>query len=293
MKPHPSMPFSDHVIYYDGVRIYYIIAGERRNTPLVFLHGAPWGTKCYEVVRELARHFFVIAPEQPGFGRSDPLRSYVNLPEQYADVIHQILTQENLDTAKPIIMAQSFGGHAAHGYLKKYPHHISYLILIDAVMPTMPVPCTWRIIWTQIILRGLGGVLLPMIPKKITRWIIKTLWRKYTLVWDAVEQYPERLRSLTYHAVASLYCSLRTQQPSMSVDYSACPVLMLWGERDGEDHTIVEGGGIAHIRIAQELYKKIKAVNPDVRFVTLKGGHTILYENPSYVIGEIRKFIKT
>ncbi len=283
------MQVYDHSIHFDGARIYYVTAGELTNKPLVFLHGAPWGMKCHDVVRELAKYFYVIAPEQPGFGRSDPLRSYVNLPEQYADVIHQILIQENLAMAKPIMMAQSFGGHAVHGYLKKYPHSIGYLILTDAVMPTMPVPRTWCIIWTQVILRTLGGTLLPLIPKMTARWIIKTLWRRYTLVWDAVEQYPVRLRSMAYHAVSSLYQSLKTGQPSMNVDYSVVPVLMLWGERDGEEHTIVEGGGIAHIRIAQELYKKIKDVNPKAQFVTFKGGHTILYENPAYVIEEIRK----
>jgi len=287
------MQLFDHATHFDGARIYYVTAGELTNNPLVFLHGAPWGTKCHDVVRELARYFYVIAPEQPGFGRSDPLSSYVNLPEQYADVIHQILVRENLDTAKPVIMAQSFGGYAAHGYLKKYPHNIGYFVLTDAVMPTMRVPRTWRIIWIQVILCGLGGILLPFISGKIRRWVIKRLWRKYALVWDAVEMYPERLRSMTHHVVSSLYQSLKTQKPSVNVDYSVCPVLMLWGERDGEEHTLVEGGGIAHIRIARELYKKIKAVNPKTQFVTLKGGHTILYENPSYVIGEIRKRIGT
>lgn len=285
------MQLLDHTIHFDGARIYYVAAGERASRPLVFLHGAPWGIKCHDVVKELARYFYVVAPEQPGFGRSDALPNLTDLPEQYAAAIQQILIQEKLDTAKPIIMAQSFGGHAAHGYLKKYPHNISYLVLTDVVMPTMPVPRTWRIIWIQIILRGLSGMLLPLIPRKITKWIIKTLWRKYTLVWDAVERHPKRLRSMTYHSVSSLYRSMRTQQPSMKVDYSVCPVIMLWGERDGEEHTIVEGGGIAHIRIAQELYKKIRDVNPRVQFVTLEGGHTILYENPSYVVGEIRKRI--
>lgn len=285
------MQLFDRTILFDDARIYYVTAGERTNQSLVFLHGAPWGAKCHDVVEELAKYFFVVAPEQPGFGRSDPLISYTNLPEQYADVIHCILIREKLDTTKPVIMAQSFGGYAAHGYLKKYPQNISWLVLTDTVMPTMPVPNTWRIIWLQIILRGLGGILLPLIPRNVAQWIIKALWRRYTLVWNAVNAYPKRLRSMTYHVVSSLWRSLRTQQPSMEVDYSVCPVIMLWGERDGEEHTIAEGGGIAHIQIAEELYKKIRAVNPGVRFVILKGGHTILYENPPYVVGEIQKLV--
>ena len=37
------MQSSDHTIYFDGARIYYITAGERWKIPIVFLHGAPWG----------------------------------------------------------------------------------------------------------------------------------------------------------------------------------------------------------------------------------------------------------
>lgn len=282
----------DNTIRFQDALIYYTTAGERAKQPLVFLHGAPWGTKSFDVVRELAKYFYVVAPEQPGFGRSDPLPDYTNLSEQYADVIHQILVEERLDAAKPIIMAQSFGGKAAHGYLKKYPENISYLVFTDAVMPTMPVPYTWRILWIQVILPLVGGTLLPWVPVLMTRWLVKNIFRRYTIVWNAVVTYPKRMRSLACHRASNVFKSWRSRCPEMQVDYSVCPILMLWGERDGEEHTIVEGGGITHIRIARELYEKIRKVNPEARFVTLRGGHTILYDNPSYVAGEIARFIK-
>lgn len=171
------MELGNHTIFFEDALVYYITAGERENRPLVFLHGAPWGIKCRDVIKELAKHFYVIAPEQPGFGRSDPLTRYTNLPLQYADVIHQIMVQEKLDAAKPIIMAQSFGGKAAHGYLKKYPENVGYLVLTDAVMPTMPVPYTWRLLWMQVILNSVGGTLLPWVPRSVTRWIVRKVYK--------------------------------------------------------------------------------------------------------------------
>jgi len=283
----------NHSTRFNGALIYYVTAGEQIKYPLVFLHGAPWGEKSWDVVRELAKHFYVIAPEQPAFGRSDPLPTYTNLPEQYADVVHYILREEKLDEAKPIIVAQSFGGNAAHGYLKKYPKNIRCLVLTDAVMPTMPIPRTWRILFQQVILSTIGGTLAPLVPRFIKRWIVKKVWHRYNIVWDALETYPKRIRSLAYNTAARIYRSQRTGKPYMEVDYSACPILMLWGERDGEEHIVAEGGGITHIKIAQKLFEEIRRVNHTAKFVTLHGGHTILYDNPPYVIGEIIQFMNS
>lgn len=287
------MKLLDHSIVYEGARVWYVTAGERTNRPLVFLHGAPWGSRCHDVVRELAKYFFVIAPEQPGFGRSDPLSVYTNLPLQYADVLHAILLQEECGAARPIICAQSFGGYAAHGYLTAYRNNISALVLIDAVMPTMPVPRTLRIIAVQGLARWLGGELVAVLPIALTQWILAVLWRKYSLVWDAMIRNPRGVRAMNRHLSSLFFTSLRTRQPIMSVDYSVCSVFLLWGKLDGEEGTLMEGGGITHIRIARALYGKIAAISPRARFVVLEGGHTVLYEDPRYVVGEIQKLIFT
>src|SRR3989344_428790 len=283
----------NHSIKFNGALIHYVTAGEQTKRPLVFLHGAPWSTKSLDVVRELAKYFYVVAPEQPAFCRSDPLPTYANLPEQYADVVHHILREEKLDKAKPIIMAQSFGGNAAHGYLKRHPRNICALVLTDAIMPTMPVPRTWRILLQQVFLVSIGGTFVPLAPRFVKRWIVKKVWRRYSIVWDALETHPKRVRALAYNTAARTLWSQLKRKPYMEVDYSTCPILMLWGELDGEERIMAEGGGITHINIARELYERIKKVNNASKFVTLRGGHTILYDNPPYVIGEIIQFMNS
>ena len=137
-----AIELHNHSTRFNGSLIHYVTAGEQTKQLFVFLHGAPWGTKSWDVVRELAKHFYVVAPEQPAFGRSDPLPIYTNLPEQYAEVVHHILREEKLDEAKPVIMAQSFGGNAAHGYLKKYPktfNFIKFLVLILWILTNLLV----------------------------------------------------------------------------------------------------------------------------------------------------------
>lgn len=281
------MEIQNHTIRFNDALIHYVTAGKREKRPFVFLHGAPWGMKSWDVVKELANYFYVISPEQPGFGRSDPLPIYKNLPEQYAEVVYYILKQEGLENAKPIILAQSFGGNAAHGYIKRYPKNISCLVLTDAVMPTMPVPRTWRIFLLQVVLSTLGGTLVPFVPRFIKKFIVKKVWHRYTIVWNSLETHPWRVQLLAYNTAVRMLHSQLTQRPYMEVDYSVCPILMLWGELDGEEHIVAEGGGITHINIAKQLFERIREINPSINFIVLRGGHTILYDDTPYVIEKI------
>ena len=117
------------------------------------------------------------------------------------------------------------------------------------------------------------------------------MWYRAPVVWDALEKHPDRLRRLVYHTTSRILQSMKTKKPSLEVDYSLCPIVMLWGERDGEEHILAEGGGSTHINIARQLYEQIRHVNSSARFLTLDGGHTILYDRPSYVIGEMNNIL--
>ena len=56
----------------DGLNIAYREAGNPANPKLVLLHGFPASSHQYrDLIRALADHFHVIAPDYPGFGLSD------------------------------------------------------------------------------------------------------------------------------------------------------------------------------------------------------------------------------
>jgi haloalkane dehalogenase len=57
-----------------GGQLHYRTAGEKANTPLLLLHQSPSSSAMYESLMEkLARDFYLIAPDTPGFGNSDSL----------------------------------------------------------------------------------------------------------------------------------------------------------------------------------------------------------------------------
>ena len=119
----------------DGALIRYRVGGNPAHETLVFLHGRP-GREFHKsrVLDVLAQDYYVIAPENPGFLRSEPLKNYVNTLEQYADVAFQTVKNEGRDTKPSIVMGQSFGGIIASFFAEKYPDHTKTLILTDSVM---------------------------------------------------------------------------------------------------------------------------------------------------------------
>lgn len=55
-------------------QIHYRHAGERSDCPLLLLHQSPSSSVMYEkLMRQLQQHFWLLAPDTPGFGASDGL----------------------------------------------------------------------------------------------------------------------------------------------------------------------------------------------------------------------------
>lgn len=58
----------------DGRQLHYRYSGERGKPALLLLHQTPSSSSMYEALMcQLPADFFVIAPDTPGFGNSDPL----------------------------------------------------------------------------------------------------------------------------------------------------------------------------------------------------------------------------
>ncbi len=59
----------------DGIAVFVREAGDPARPTLVLLHGFPSSSRRVRVLDRLADRWHVVAPDYPGFGRSDPLPS--------------------------------------------------------------------------------------------------------------------------------------------------------------------------------------------------------------------------
>lgn len=127
-----------------GCRTHMLRGGE--GPPLLYLHGANGGGAWPPFLRHLARRFEVIAPEHPGFGRSDT-------PEWF-DTIHDVAFfylsfMQALGLRGAHVVGSSLGGWIAAEVAVRSTERMASLTLIGAAgihMRGVPRPDTF--LWT-------------------------------------------------------------------------------------------------------------------------------------------------
>ena len=106
--------------------------------PLLVLHGAS-GAGWLPYMQALSARFEVIAPDHPGFGKSDEFaeaQAIDDLVYHYLDVL------DALGLSRPHVVGASFGGWIAAELAVHSPHRIGSLTLLSAAglrLPDHPV----------------------------------------------------------------------------------------------------------------------------------------------------------
>jgi pimeloyl-ACP methyl ester carboxylesterase len=126
--------------------VHWIDHGLRDAEPLLFIHG--WGLSSAafaEFFDRLARHYRVIAPDLPGFGRSPALEGPVSYAA-FADVLAALLDDLGLERAH--VAGLSMGGGVALTFAARHPERVRALILMAPTgCPEVPLP---ELAWNRI-----------------------------------------------------------------------------------------------------------------------------------------------
>lgn len=122
------MKFTEHSLTINGLKTFYIEAGE--GIPLIFIHG--WGARSYsykDALTLLAKKYHIIALDLPGFGRSATPQKMWNFGN-YAEFVSLFINQ--VTQGEVVLAGHSLGGGVAL-YTAALNKKITELILIDAV----------------------------------------------------------------------------------------------------------------------------------------------------------------
>src|SRR6266567_8983727 len=95
----------------DGLTIFYREAGDPRHPALVLLHGFPSSSVMFrDLIPRLADRFYLIAPDYPGFGRSDaPAPSAFHYTfDHLTEIVNRLLEQQRI--ARYSLYLQDYGG---------------------------------------------------------------------------------------------------------------------------------------------------------------------------------------
>lgn len=261
-----TMEVKDHKVKVDDVEMYYRTAGDKEKPALVFLHG--WGARLGKgwfdyffgterVIKELAKHFYVVAPELAGLMRSQAPQRPWSL-EAYAHALHALLSRLSLEN--PIIMGQSFGGGVAATYAALYPKSIRLLVLVDATTNKRRENSFYHVRdW-------LVSLATHLLHSRVTPFLIK----KFLIAIALGVPFGFIIRETwkAYIVMGEIHCNAW----ATNVDYKALPMplLLIWGNRDTWV-TPLEG--------AKEIHREVKGS----KLILVKGGHSILYFKPKRV----------
>ncbi len=111
----------------EDVFINYIDLNEKKNNPLVLLHG--WGQNI-EMMMPIARNFNdnrIVLIDLPGFGKSNE-PTYDFKLEDYTRIIKKLLDELNI--SNPILIGHSFGGKISLLYASTYD--VKKLVLLGS-----------------------------------------------------------------------------------------------------------------------------------------------------------------
>jgi haloalkane dehalogenase len=126
----PGFPFAPHWRQFDGLRLAHLDEGD--GEPVIFLHGEPtWSflwRKVIPPVRDAG--YRCIAPDLPGFGRSDkPMEIGWYTYDRHTEAIAALL--EELDIRGATVVVHDWGGPIGLRIAVEHPDRIKRIVALD------------------------------------------------------------------------------------------------------------------------------------------------------------------
>jgi haloalkane dehalogenase len=126
----PGYPFEPHYAQVDGMRLHYVDEGE--GNPVWFMHGEPTWSYLWRKVMPPVRDagFRCIAPDMPGFGRSDkPTDQDWYSYDAHTAAMGALL--EQLDLRDVTFVVHDWGGPVGLRLAVEHPDRVARLVILD------------------------------------------------------------------------------------------------------------------------------------------------------------------
>lgn len=126
----PDFPFASQLRTWDGLRLAHLDVGE--GAPVVFVHGEPtWSFLWRKVIDPVcAAGFRAIAPDLPGFGRSDkPIDMDWYSYDRHAAALSDLL--EHLDVRGATVVVHDWGGPIGLRAAVEHADRVERLVILD------------------------------------------------------------------------------------------------------------------------------------------------------------------
>jgi pimeloyl-ACP methyl ester carboxylesterase len=229
----------------DGLRVHHVYAGSG-SPPVLFVHGL--GSAGYLEWRfnlpAIARTHRVLAPDLPGFGRSDQPPDGYGIP-LFADVIEGYIRARGI---RPVLVGASMGGRVALEVALRSPEAIEKLVLVNALGVVRP---NVQLFYPLVLLPRVGEAVLGVMREALHRLppaAIQRYARRFVQDPGDVERVLDEafltaMREMharegyarAYASTVRALADRRAHRSAALLERLAAtrlPVLLIWGEGD-------------------------------------------------------------
>jgi pimeloyl-ACP methyl ester carboxylesterase len=257
----------------DGHRVFGVAAGS--GAPVLLLHGYPQSASCWRhQIAALADNRQVVAPDWPGFGRSDP----PSTPPTYDNEIDRIeRLVRRLGWRRFNLCAHDYGGFIGLGYAIRHPDRVQRLALLNTRAHGVFRPWFYRFSLGErwIATHPVPSAAARHLPLAALHHFALARYRKLGCFDTALEA--EYLGWMSTPQGRRTFWEFFAQYPVPAVPWLAdglaairCPVAVIWGDRDP----------YVPFATARELADRI----PNARLIRLSGAdHYVMEERPREV----------
>jgi pimeloyl-ACP methyl ester carboxylesterase len=212
-----------------GVEIFFRHApSPEGRPPVLYVHGNPTNSDDWLPFLERTGG---IAPDLPGFGRSDKPAHFDYSIEGYSAALEQLLAQ--LEVERYSLVVHDWGG-AALGMAQRAPERVERLVIMNC-LPLLP---GYR--WHRLARIWRTPLLGELFMGSSTRWGLKQLSREGTAApGPAPDEFIDRVWKHfdhgTQRAILKLYRSAPVSVLERAGDHLGelrCPALVVWGQDD-------------------------------------------------------------
>lgn len=286
MLPFPGLEsLSREVQLPSGIRLHVYDNGAESKPPIILLHGLGDEADTWRhVIPFLLNDYRVIAPDLPGFGRSDKGKRKYSVPF-FVDTLLELM--DDLKIPRVSLVGHSTGAVIAHEFALEHPERTDRLILISGSLVSKQ---------NQLSL----GLLIFLLPG-LGEWMYKRLRKDPVAAYATLQPYYNHLDDLpaadrdflfqrvnervwsdgqrrgflsTLRNLAAWLPSQQKGLPARLAEWNV-PTSVVWGENDR----------IVSIANAQALVEML----PNSRLVVVPGaGHNVQQENAQVVAEAIK-----
>jgi pimeloyl-ACP methyl ester carboxylesterase len=277
--PDSSAPLSVRDVNARGVRTRAVTAGHPKKPALLLVHDFLVSRLSWEeVIGPLSEHFFVVAPDLPGFGESEkpnPAR-YAYTIEALAEAVVDVIAA--LGVGRASIVGHGLGGAIAINIAADHAELVQRLVLVDALCYPPPRKIAPQIAHLPVI----GGVFFKQF---YTRAMFRSHFQKLVFGPNAgvplarIDRHYELLSTPNAResAHAVMHAMFETRPVVARLGRIRAPVLVVWGHDDR----------LLPVQHAQRLAHEI----PGAKLEILDAGHSPQEETPAIFVEHVTQFL--